>query len=146
LLLLRFLFLLLGASPIILLVWLAIFFSRTERFSKIQEPRQEGSALKFFLVPRMRILIWVVQFALLAFSAALVASVPAGSSLYAVLVPLSVLAAILLAKPRAVLLDHNGIRRKRWIRGEREIAWNEIAWLRRGRNTGTTYVKSKNGG
>jgi hypothetical protein len=145
-LLLRSLLVPLGVSPTILLVWLAIFFSRTERSSEMQEPRQEGSTLEFFPAPRMRILIGLIQFALLAFSAALVASVPAGSSLYAVLGPLSVLAAILVAKPRAVLLDDNGIRQKRWIRGECEIAWNEIAWLKRGRNTGTTYVKSKNGG
>ncbi len=65
---------------------------------------------------------------------------------YAALIPLSVLAAILLAKPRSVLTDHEGIHRGRWLRQDRVIAWNEIAWMRRGRNTGTTYVKSRNGG
>jgi hypothetical protein len=146
-LLLRFLFLLLAASPIILLVWLAIFFKRLERSSIKQKPRQEGSAVEFFLVPRMRILIGLALVALTAFTFLVVAeSIHHGGGWYVVLIPLSVVAAILLAKPRAVLLDHNGIRQRRWIRGDREVAWDEIAWMRRGQNTGTTYVKSKKGG
>jgi hypothetical protein len=77
---------------------------------------------------------------------ALVVFAPAESSLYAALFSLSVLVALLPAKPRAVILDHNGIRQSRWIRNDREIGWNDIAWVRRGQNTSTTYVKSKEGG
>jgi hypothetical protein len=66
--------------------------------------------------------------------------------LYAALIPISVLVAILLAEPRTVLINDEGIRQHRWLRGDRVIPWNEIAWMRRGRNTGTTYVKSRNGG
>jgi hypothetical protein len=137
---------LLGLSPVILLVWLAVFFSRLQASSNKQDPRQDGGALEFFLAPGMRILLSLVQFALLAFSVALVVFAPAESSLYAALFPLSVLVVILLAKPRAVILDHNGIRQRRWIRNDREIAWNDRAWVRRGQNTSTTYVKSKEGG
>ena len=66
--------------------------------------------------------------------------------MYAALIPVSVLVAILLAEPRTVLINHEGIRQHRWLRRDRVIAWNEIAWMRRGRNTGTIYVKSRNGG
>jgi hypothetical protein len=76
----------------------------------------------------------------------LAVSVNKGEGWYGVFIPLTVLGAILLAKPRPVVLDHNGIRQRRWLRGDREIAWDEIAWMRRGQNTGATYVKSKNGG
>src|SRR5580692_7649117 len=69
-----------------------------------------------------------------------------GGGIVCALIPVSVLVAILLAEPRTVLIDHDGIRQHRWLRGDRVISWNEIAWMKRGRNTGTTYVKSRNGG
>ncbi|HEY6764428.1 MAG TPA: hypothetical protein VI386_06625 [Candidatus Sulfotelmatobacter sp.] len=95
----------------------------------------------------MRILIVVVSVSLGAFSLLVLATtVSHHEGWYAALIPLSVLVAILLAKPRSVLLDHKGIRQERWITRDREIAWHEIAWVARGRNTNTTYVKSKNGG
>jgi hypothetical protein len=78
---------LLGLSPVILLVWLAVFFSRLQASSNKQDPRQDGGALEFFLAPGMRILLSLVQFALLAFSVALVVFAPAESSLYASTLP-----------------------------------------------------------
>jgi hypothetical protein len=41
------------------------------------------------------------------------------------------------------MLDHDGLRQRRWFLGDRKIAWNEIAWMKRGWRTDTTYVKSK---
>ncbi|HSZ63049.1 MAG TPA: hypothetical protein VK828_14700 [Terriglobales bacterium] len=95
----------------------------------------------------MHVLIEIVTVSLVAFTALTVwETVRKGEGLYAALIPISVLVAILLAEPRTVLINDEGIRQHRWLRGDRVIPWNEIAWMRRGRNTGTTYVKSRNGG
>jgi hypothetical protein len=95
----------------------------------------------------MHILIEIVIVSLVAFSVLIVwETVSRGEGLYAALIPLSVLAAIFLAEPRTVLIDQEGIRQHRWLREDRFIAWNDIACMKRGRNTGTTYVKSRNGG
>ena len=95
----------------------------------------------------MRLLIGVVLGLVVAFTVlALVEISRKGGNLLALLIPLCVLAAIILATPHAVMADHNGIRQRRWLFGDRVIAWNEIAWMRRGTNTGATYVKSRNGG
>lgn len=95
----------------------------------------------------MAVLIEIVIASLAAFTAlTVVEAARKGEGLYAALIPLSVLAAILLAKPRTVSTDHEGIHQRRWLRGDRVIAWNEIAWMKRDRKTGTMYVKSRNGG
>jgi hypothetical protein len=95
----------------------------------------------------MRLLLGLVLFLLTAFTVlVLIVALSQSGAWYAVFIPLSVLAAILLAKPRPVALDHNGIRQKRWLREDREIVLTEIAWMERGWRTGTTYVRSKNGG
>jgi hypothetical protein len=139
-----FLGLLVGFSPIVLFMCL---FGWLRRSATKHQPRQDGATLEFFLAPGMRILIGGVVTALVAFTL-LVLGVSAhqGGGWYGVFIPLAVLGTILLAKPRPVVLDHDSIRQERWIRGERKIAWNQVAWVRRGPNTGTTYVKSKNGG
>jgi hypothetical protein len=135
--LLRFLF----VSPFMLLFWWI------HRSAKRLHPRENGSSIEFSLAPRMRVLIEIVIVLLVAFTALVVLeTIRSGEGFYAVLIPLSVLIAIFLAKPRSVLTDHEGIHQGRWLRQDRVIAWNEIAWMRRGRNTGTTYVKSRNGG
>ncbi len=135
--LLRFLF----VSPFMLLFWWI------RRSAKKALPRGDGTAIEFSLAPRMLVLIEIVIVSLAAFTALTVwETVRKGEGLYAALIPLSVLAAILLAKPRTVWTDREGIRQQRWLGGHRFIAWDEIAWMRRGRNTGTTYVKSRNGG
>lgn len=140
----QFLGLLISVSPIILFACLFWFLRRS---AKKQQPRQDGSALEFFLAPGMRILLGLVVALLAAFTLLILAVTSSkGEGWYAVFIPLSVLVAIFLVKPRAVVLDHNGIRQQRWISGDHEVAWNEIAWMRRGRNTSTTYVKSKKGG
>jgi hypothetical protein len=139
---------LLGASPIILLAGLAIFFWLIKRSAKRAEPRADGSALEFFLAPGMAFLLSLVLLLLGAF-VVLVLAVSlsrGGEGWYGVFIPLAVLVAIILAKPRAVLLDQNGVRQQRWLHKDREIPWAEIAWMRRGWRTGTTYVKSRNGG
>jgi hypothetical protein len=96
----------------------------------------------------MRILLRLVISSLAAFSGLLLVTSLSrkGDGWYAVFFPLVVLLAMLLALPRPVCLNQDGIRQHRWLRRDREIAWNEIAWMRCGFNTGVTYVKSKNGG
>ncbi len=128
-------------SPFLLLFWWL------RRSAKKLRPREEASAVEFFLAPCMRILIGIVLCLLVAFTVlALVEISSKGGNLYASLIPLCVLAAIILATPDAVITDHNGIRQRHWLLGDRVIAWDEIAWMRRGQNTGATYVKSLNGG
>jgi len=125
----------------------AILFWWLRRSVKKLRPREDGPAVEFYLAPRMRILIGIVLSLLTAFTVlVLFEIVHKGGSLYAVLIPLSVLVATILAEPRAVWTDHDGIRQRRWLRGDRVIAWNEVASMSRGRNTGATYVKSRNGG
>ncbi len=132
---------LLGLSPIIAFT---LLFNWLRRSAKRLHPREDGNTLEFFVAPGMRILINLVLLSLGAFTI-LVLSL-GGDGWYAGFLPLGVLLAILLLKPRAVVVEQHGIRQHRWIRGDREIAWNDIAWMRRGVNSGTTYVKSKQGG
>ena len=141
---LGFLGLLVGLSPIIFFMCL---FSWLRRTAQKHPPRQDGSTLEFFVAPRMQFLIRSVLVALCAFSLlTLVWSWSAGDSPLAVLIPLAVLLAILLTKPRPVQVDQQGIHQPRWIRQDREIAWHEVESVKRGVNTGTTYVRSRNGG
>lgn len=128
-------------SPFMLLFWWI------RRSTRKLRPRENGTSVEFSLTPRMHVLIEIVTVSLVAFTALIVSeTVRKGEGLYAVLIPISVLVAILLAEPRTVLIDHEGIRQHRWLRGDRVIPWNQIAWMKRGRNTGTTYVKNRNGG
>ena len=128
-------------APFMLLFW---WLRRSARNSR---PREEGGTLVFPLNPRMHILIEIVILALLAFTGlVLVEAIRGGEGSYAVLIPLAVLAAILLAEPKPVSTDQEGVHLRRWLRGDRVIAWNDIAWVRRGKNTGATYVKSRGGG
>lgn len=128
-------------APFMLLLWWL------RRSAQKHQPKEENGVLEFTLAPGMRILISIVIIALLAFTGLVwVASLSSGGSWYVVLIPLSVLAAILLATPRTIGLDQNGIRQRHWIKRDREIAWSGIAWMRRGRNSGATYVKSSHGG
>ena len=139
-----FLGLLVGSSPIVLFMCLFLWLRRS---AKKYQPREDGSELEFFVAPGMRILLGLVLIALVAFTAlALAVSVRQGEGWYGIFIPLSVLAALLLAKPRPVVVDHLGIRQQRWIRRDREVPWDQVAWVRRGRNTGATYVKSRKGG
>ena len=132
---------LLFVSPFMLLFWWI------RRSARKLGPREDGTSIEFSLAPRMLVLVEIVMVSLVAFTALTVwETVRKGEGLYAALIPLSVLVAILLAEPRTVLINHEGIRQHLWLRGDRVIAWNEIGWMRRGRNTGTTYVKSRNGG
>lgn len=137
--------LLVGLSPLVLFT---LLFKWLRHSAKRLHPRQEGEVLEFFVAPGMRILIRIVLFALAAFTASLLVAslLKGGDGWYAAFIPLTVLLAIVLATPRTVTLDSTGIRQHRWIRVDREILWAEIAWMRRGFRTGTTYVKSKNGG
>jgi len=71
----------------------------------------------------------------------LAASRSAGGSL-AVLIPLAVIAAILLAIPRAVILDEAGIMQRRLLFANRQTAWPEVATVARDARTGRTFVWS----
>jgi hypothetical protein len=124
----------------------ALLFWWLRKSAKKLQPREQVSAVEFFLSPRMRILIGIVLGLLVAFTVLILVEIARkGGSLFAVLIPLCVLASIILATPHVVITDHSGIRQRRWLLGDRVIAWDEIAWMRRGRNTGATYVKSRNG-
>jgi hypothetical protein len=118
--LLRFLF----VSPFMLLFWWI------RRSTKKLRPRDNGNSAEFSLAPRMHVLIEIVTVSLVAFTALIVLeAVRTGEGLYAALIPVSVLVAILLAEPRTVLINHEGIRQHRRLRGDRIIAWNEVAWM-----------------
>lgn len=142
--LLSFLILLLAVSPIVLFVCL---FTLLRRSAKNRLPRQEGASLVFFVAPPARFLVTSALVALVLFTIlVLVSSRFDEGSFVVVLIPMSLLVAIFLAKPRPVTLTQNGIRQPRWLRQDHEIAWDEIASMRRGQNSGTTYVRSRNGG
>jgi hypothetical protein len=138
-----------------LLLWLGFyvcvraFFSSIKRSALRQQPLEEGLALEFFPAGAMQFLVRLTL-ALLAtfatFSAGYSLVRKEGGGLYASLVPMSVFVLILLAKPVAVVIDQEGIRQGRWFRSDKQIAWNDVATVKPGQNTGTTYVQSKNGG
>lgn len=110
---------LLIVSPFVLLFWWL------RRSARRLHPRENGTSVKFFLAPRMLVLIEIV---IVSLTALLVwETVRKGAGLYPALIPLSVLAAILLAEPRTVSTDDESIRQHRWLHGDRVIAWNEIA-------------------
>ena len=138
---------LLGLSPVFLLVALALFFSRTRHSAQKQAPRQNGVALEFFPAPRMQFLVKLVLILLLAFTLLFTWAIAnSGGSFYALLGPLSVLLLIYLASPVSVIVDQSGIKQRGRFGRDREISWDDIAWVARGPNTGTTYVRSKKGG
>jgi hypothetical protein len=130
-------------SPIVLVV----LFWKSKHDAKTQPPREDGTTVEFFVTSSMRLLVTLVLGALLAFTI-LVGS--AGriedGSIYALSIPLTVFALILLVRPVPVVIDRNGIRQSRWFLPEKEIAWEDIAEVAYGQNTGTTYVRSKRGG
>jgi hypothetical protein len=139
----QFLGILLLVSP----VGLAISFFLIRRYARKQGPKQDGSTLEFVLAPGMQFLLGLVLVLLVAFTVlTLAVALSNGEGWYGAFIPLSVLVAIQLARPRRVLLDQSGIRQRRWMGGDREIAWSEVAWMKRGWRTGTTYVRSRNGG
>ena len=123
------------------------FFSAIKRSGRKRSPQEEGSTLEFFVVPRMRFLIRLVLGLLVGFTVLVgFALRNPGGSYYALLIPLSVFALILLASPVPVVTDHRGIRQSRWLLPDKEVQWRDIGSIARGRNTGTTYVCSRNGG
>ena len=134
-----------GFTPIVLFMFL---FTWLRRSAKRLEPRERGGSLEFYVSPRMRILLWTVISLLTGFIilVSLVSLSKNGDGWYAIFIPMAVLCAIFAAMPRTVVVDHRGIRQQRWIRQDREISWENVAWMRRGINSGATYVKSANGG
>ena len=128
------------ATPF-LLGW---FFTYLRRSAKKQKPRQEGASMVFFVAPGMRILLGSVMLALVLFMILVLSALRfEGESFLALLIPLSVFAALLLARPREVTLDHNGIRQQGCFGQPRVIHWEDVASVIRGRNTGITYVRSR---
>jgi hypothetical protein len=124
-----------------------IFSYLSRRASRTQPPREEGAVVEFFVTPSMRFLINLVLTLLLAFTVFVgIASRVAGGTPLVVLIPLSVLALILLAKPVPVTVDHEGIRQNAWLREARRIAWEDVSSVELGPNTGTLYVRSRRGG
>jgi hypothetical protein len=136
--------LLIGFSPIIFFM---LLFSWIRRSASKQEPVVTGSALEFSLGRRIQFLVRAVLGLLVAFTVLVVVmAISKGEGLYGALIPLSVLVAMLLARPMPVILDQNGIRQQRWLRSDREMPWSNVGSMARGPNTGTIYVRSKDGG
>jgi hypothetical protein len=140
---------------LVLLLWVGFyvcvraFFSSIERSALRQQPREKGLALEFCPAGAMQFLVRLTLVLLAAFSAFIAAYALAhkeDGGLYAPLIPMSVFVLILLAKPVAVVIDQEGIRQGRWFRSDKQIAWNDVAAVELGPKTGTTYVRSKNGG
>jgi hypothetical protein len=128
-------------------VCVTTFFSSIKRSALRQQPRQHGAQLDFFPTARMQFLLRTIFLLLLAFGGlVLVATRKEGGALFALLVPASVFLLIFLVRPVSVVADDRGIRQRRWILHDKEINWEDIASVAYGRNTGTTYVRSKNGG
>src|SRR5208337_3275659 len=138
-----------------LLLWVGFsvciraFFSSIKRAALRQQPREEGLTLEFFSAAAMQFLV-TLTLALLAAFAAFIAAYALerkeDGGFYAALIPMSVFVLILLAKPVAVVIDQEGIRQGRWFRGDKRIAWTDVATVELGPKTGTTYVRSKSGG
>jgi hypothetical protein len=132
-----------------LYVCVRVFFSSIKRSALRQEPRQNGLILEFFPSGAMQFLVGLTLVLLAgftAFTALYALSRKEVGGLYAPLIPLAVFVSILLAKPVSVVIDHEGIRQGRWFRSDKQIAWDDIALVELGPNTGTVYVCSKNGG
>jgi uncharacterized Tic20 family protein len=122
-------------------------FSSIHRSTLRQEPQQNGLALEFVPARAMQFLVTFILVLLAVFTALITVSlVKEDGGLYAPLIPMSVFVLILLAKPVTVVVDQEGIRQGRWLRSDRRIAWHDIASVEIGPNTGTTYVRSKDGG
>jgi predicted small integral membrane protein len=133
--------------PLTGFVILPLLFFLIKRAAGGYGSQQDGSVLRFDIALGMRALISLVIIALISFSVLVLVLAPKhGGGWYAVFVPLAVLLAILLCTPGTVLLDDGGIRQRRLLLSDKKIAWNEVAWMKRGWRTGTAYVKSNNGG
>ena len=131
--------------PLSLLVLPVVFWS-IKRSAKKQEPLVNGTSLEFPLTRGMRFLIGFVLALLVAFTGlVLVVLKASGGSPFAVLIPLAVLVAVVLAIPRAVVLDEDGIRQRRWPLADRQTAWADVASVSRGSNTGRIFVWSTDG-
>jgi hypothetical protein len=64
----------------------------------------------------------------------------------AALIPTSIFVMILLARPKTVIVDSDGIRQRHSFGVETRISWTDVGAIARGANTGTTYVRSKHRG
>jgi len=130
-------------SPIVLVV----LFWMSRHAAKTQTPREDGATVEFFVTSSMRLLVTLVLGALLAFTILIGFAVrKEDGSVYALLIPLTVFVLILLLRPVPVVIDRGGIRQSRWFLPEKEIAWEDVASVAYGQNTGTTYVRSRKGG
>lgn len=130
----------LAVAPFILLFWWL------RQSAKKETPRQNGAVLEFPVSKHFRILFRLVVLALTAFILLVSAHALRSGGLYAILIPLSVLIAILAASPRPVTLEDRGIRQRNWFGTGREITWAQLGEMHRGRRTGATYIRNKEGG
>lgn len=140
-------FQLLGIMLLLSPIALPVLFWWSRRTAKKQLPRENGDTIEFFVTAGMRLMVRVVLSTLLAFTALLAGTGPREpGTLFALLIPLTVFFLILLVSPIPVIVDRNGIRQSRWFVPAKEIAWEDIASVAYGQNTGTTYVCSRKGG
>jgi uncharacterized Tic20 family protein len=131
-------------SPIVVL---PVLFWWSRRTARKQMPRENGDTIEFYVTSSMRLMVRVLLFCLLAFIALMAGAGPRElGTAYALLIPFTVFGLILLVLPVPVVVDGNGIRQGRWFLPEKEIAWEDIASVAYGKNIGTTYVRSRNGG
>lgn len=137
---------LMGALLLLAIIGLPIVLRTIKRSTKTQGPLIIGSTVEFPIVSGMRLLIRLVLVLLSAFCVLVfVASLSPGGSVFVVLIPLSVLVAIILAIPRPVVIDSEGIRQGRVLLQEHRTTWNEVSSVARDEQTGRTVVRSKDG-
>lgn len=128
--------------PISLLA-LPIVFWLVKRSARNTEPVRNGPAFEFALGRGMVLLLRLVELLLAAFTVLVfVAIVSRGGSPLAIFIPLVILAAILFATPRPVILNDDGLRQSRWPLAERQTPWSEVATVSRDPRTGKTLVWS----
>jgi hypothetical protein len=138
---------LLGIILLLAPIVLAALFWHSRRAARRQTTREDGATIEFFVTSGMRLMVTLVLTALFAFTILLLGTVRRNDGrVYALLIPLTVFVVILLLRPVPVSADRNGIRQGRWFLPDKEIAWEDIASVDYGQNTGTTYVRSRRGG
>jgi uncharacterized Tic20 family protein len=128
------------------IIGLPLLFWYVKRSAPKQEPLSSRETLVFTLVRPMQLLIWFVITLLIAFMILVLftSTDPQGRAV-ALLIPLGVRIAILVAIPRSVILDETGIRQRRLLLPDRQTAWSELTTVSRDRHTGRIFLSSING-
>ena len=127
------------------IVGLPIVFWLIRRSSNHGEPFRSGNTIKFRVSGPAKFLIAFVLLLLIAFTVFIgTALLNSGGNLVAILIPIAVTIAIVLALPTAIVVDDTGIRQRRLFR-DRHTSWADISTVTRHSNRGRTIVRSNDG-